>query len=182
MQGAARWPLATRYGQPSQSDASAPWLTLPRVGVLLAVYATLRLLMERLEPNAAVLALNVATAESALAWLAALGTPLAREGSLLLHGRGWVTEVHATCTALLPAALLCVAMAMHPRATVARRCIGMLCGVACVVLVNQCRLVGVIWVGVHAPHWFDAAHGWVAPMVLVAATVASFLAWARTVR
>ena len=57
-----------------------------------------------------------------------------------------------------------------------------LAGVACVVLVNQCRLVGVIWVGVHAPHWFDAAHGWVAPMVLVAATVASFLAWARTVR
>jgi len=179
---AARRPSAMGRAQPGGSGASAPWLTGVGAGVLVAVYAALRLLLERSEPGAAVLAVNLATAGSALSWLAALGTPLARDGTLLLHAQGFVAEVHATCTALLPAALLCVAVALHPRASPARRFIGMLCGVVCVVLVNQFRLVGVIWVGVHAPPWFELAHGWAAPVALVTATAAFVVVWARTVR
>jgi len=150
--------------------------------VLLAIFAGLRLVLEWPADDLHLAALNAATADAALAWLAAAGVSLVREGPLVMHAQGFVTEVHQTCTALLPAALLVAAVAMHRSARPGQKLAGMLLGVAVVAFVNQCRLVGVIWVGVHAPDLFPAVHGWLAPASLVALTTAYVLAWARAVR
>jgi exosortase/archaeosortase family protein len=150
--------------------------------VLLAIFAGLRWVLEWQAHDLHLVALNATTADVALAWLAAAGVSLVREGPLVMHAQGFVAEVHQTCTALLPAALLVAAIAMHRGARPGQKLAGMLLGVAFVAFVNQCRLVGVIWVGVHAPELFPAVHGWLAPAWLVALTAAYGLAWARTVR
>jgi exosortase/archaeosortase family protein len=153
-----------------------------RVSVLVALFALLHTLLERPALDAPLFALNVATAEAARAWLALVGVALGRDGTLLLHAQGFATDVHQVCTALLPAALLAVAIALHAHARVAHKFLGVLLGVAVVALVNQCRLVAVIWVGVQAPALFGLVHGWLAPAALVALTTAYGWAWARAVR
>jgi len=107
---------------------------------------------------------------------------LVRDGTLVLHAQGFATEVHQVCTALLPAVLLGAAIAMHPRARAGHKLAGVLLGAAVVVLVNQCRLVGVIWVGVQAPALFGLVHDGFAPIGLVALTTAYGWAWARAAR
>ncbi len=149
---------------------------------LVVLFALLHTLLERPALDAPLLALNAATADAAMAWLALAGVTLVREGTLVLHAQGFATEVHQVCTALLPTALLAAGIATHPHGSVGRKALGMLLGAAVVVLVNQCRLVGVIWVGVQAPALFGVVHGWLAPAALLALTTAYGWAWARAVR
>jgi exosortase/archaeosortase family protein len=153
----------------------------PRVAALLVLYLLLHQLLDLPAQTLHLVALNEATADLALAWLAAAGVPLVREGSLVMHAQGFVTEVHQTCTALLPAALLLAAIALH-HARPAQKLVGMLLGVGVVTLLNQCRLVGVIWVGVQAPALWPVVHGGLAPAAMVALTITYALAWARVVR
>jgi exosortase/archaeosortase family protein len=153
-----------------------------RVAVLVALFALLHTLLEHPALDAPLFALNVATAEAARTWLALVGVVLAREGTLLLHAQGFATEVHQVCTALLPGVLLAAGIAMHWHGRAGARLLGLLAGVAVVVLVNQCRLVAVVWVGVQAPALFGVVHGWLAPAALVALTTAYGWAWARAVR
>lgn len=158
-----------------------PWLSGRRAAALLVAYLLLRRLLEQPAEALHLVALNALTADVALAWLAAAGLPLLREGPLVMHAGGFVTEVHQTCTALLPAAWLLAAIALHP-ARPAPKLAGMLLGLLLVTLLNQCRLVGVIWVGVQAPALFALVHDGLAPAALIALTLAYGLAWARWVR
>ena len=153
-----------------------------RVAVLVLLFALLHSLLERAALDAPLLSLNVATAEAARIWLALAGVVLTREGTLLLHAQGFATDVHQVCTALLPAVLLAAGIAMHWHGRAGARLLGLLVGVALVVLVNQCRLFLVIWVGVQAPALFGVVHEWLAPAALVALTTAYGWAWARVVQ
>ena len=157
------------------------WLSGRHAAALLGLYLLLRLLLEQPAEALHLVALNAATADVALAWLDGIGVHLVREGSLVIHAGGFVTEVHQSCTALLPAALLLAAIALHP-ARSAPRLAGMLLGLVLVTLLNQCRLVGVIWVGVQAPALFPLVHDGLAPAALVALTLGYGLAWARWAR
>lgn len=173
---------ATPRVSPSPAARTGPvpeWLGPQRALVLLALYAVVRLWLDGPAPLAVLAALNTFTADLGAAWLAALGTPMWRDGVLLTNGRGFAVEVHATCTALLPVLLLSLAIALHPSARVADKLSGILLGAMVVVLVNQARLVGVIWVGVHVPALFDSVHGVLAPVLLVALTSGYAAVWAR---
>ncbi len=152
-----------------------------RFAALVLLFLLLHAVLEWPALDAPLFALNAATADAARAWLAALGVPLTRDGTLVRHATGFVTEVHQVCTLLLPAALLAAGIAMHPHGSLGRKLAGVMLGVLVVALVNQCRLVGVIWVGVALPQWFDAVHGALAPAVLLALTTAYGWAWARGV-
>ena len=174
----ARAPALPASPAPALQAGALAW----RVAVLVVLFALLHSLLERPALDAPLLALNVATAEAARIWLALAGVVLTRDGTLLLHAQGFATEVHQVCTALLPAVLLAVGIAMHWHGRVGARLLGLLVGVALVVLVNQCRLFVVIWVGVQAPALFGVVHGWLAPAALVALTTAYGWAWARVVR
>jgi exosortase/archaeosortase family protein len=156
--------------------------TACRIATLVLLFVALHTLLEWPVLDRPLLALNTATADAAIAWLAAAGVPLLREGTMVMHARGFVTEVHQVCTALLPAALLAAGIAMHPHGRPGQKAAGMLLGVAVVALVNQCRLAGVIWVGVQAPEFFSAVHGWLAPAWLLALTTGYGWAWTLTVR
>ena len=152
-----------------------------RVAALVLLCAALHALLQWPALDQPLFALNAATADGVIATLALAGVPLAREGTLLMHARGFATEVHQVCTLLLPAAVLAAGIAMHPRGSIAHKLMGALLGVAVVALVNQGRLVGVIWVGVQAPSLFGTVHEWLAPAALVALTTAYGWAWARVV-
>lgn len=164
-----------------------PLATAPGVGVawrgavLATLFCLLHTLLEQPALDALLFPLNTATADAATAWLALAGVALVRDGTLLLHAHGFATEVHQVCTALLPATLLAVGIAMHPRAGAGHKLLGILWGTAVVVLVNQCRLVGVIWVGVQAPSLFGLVHGWLAPAALLGLTLGYAWAWACVV-
>ena len=170
--------FAPRPPVPFPVDGSA---TVHRIAVLLLLFLVLHTLLEWPALDRPLFALNAATADAAIAWLALAGVPLLREGTMVIHAQGFVTEVHQVCTALLPAALLAVGIAMHPHGSAPDKLVGVLLGVLVVALVNQCRLVGVIWVGVQASQWFSAVHEWLAPAWLVALTTAYGWAWTRTV-
>ena len=160
------------------------WRSSPFVAwvVLVALFVVLHRVLEWQALDAPLLGLNVITADAALAWLAAADVPLLREGTLVMHAQGFVAEVHQTCTLLLPAALLAAAIAMHAHGTCRQKLWGMLLGTAVVALLNQARLVGVFWVGVKAPEWFDAVHSGWAPAALMGLIAAYGSAWAGTVR
>jgi exosortase/archaeosortase family protein len=168
-------------GPPRAGAAGERGLAL-RVATLVALCLLLHSLLEWPALDAPLFALNAATADGAIAWLALAGVALVRDGTLVLHAQGFATEVHQVCTALLPAALLAAVIAMYPRASAGHKLAGMLLGVAVVALVNQCRLVGVIWVGVQAPALFGLVHDWIAPIVLVALTTAYGGAWVQAAR
>jgi len=153
-----------------------PWVF---AAVLLCLYGGLQVLLEGPVPALQTTALSLATADVAVGLLSVLDLPLVRQGLLLLHADGFVTEVHATCTALVPAALLVAAIALHRGTRPGQKLAGMLGAVALVVLVNQVRLVGVIWVGVNVPVLFPLVHGWLAPIALIAFGAAYWLAWVR---
>lgn len=116
-----------------------------------------------------------ATAALAQSALALLGTPLVRQGELLRHAGGFAAQVDLSCTALWPAMMLslalCVAGALRRAAPL--RLAGFVAGgIGVIALVNQLRLVGVIWVGVHAPAHFEWVHVAAGPLLLVAAGAA----------
>ena len=160
---------------------AAGWMSGARFAALVLMFLALHALLEWPALDAPLFGLNAATADVAIAWLSLVSVSLVREGTMVLHAQGFVTEVHQVCTLLLPAALLTAGIAMHPHGRVGDKLAGMLLGVALVAVVNQCRLVGVIWVGVMAPDLFGAVHGWLAPAWLVALTTAYGWVWSRTV-
>jgi exosortase/archaeosortase family protein len=165
--------------RPRHRGAGGP--TARRAAVLAALFVALHALLQWRALDGPLFTLNTATADAAMAWLAAMGLTLTRDGTLVAHAGGFVTDVHQLCTLLLPAAVLAAGIAMHPHGRAGAKLAGALVGVAVVAVVNQCRLVGVIWVGVRAPDVLGLAHGWLAPAWLVALTLAYGWAWSRTV-
>lgn len=117
-------------------------------------------------------ALREATAAAAQWMLAALGTPVLRQGEWLQHAGGFTAEVHLDCTALWPAVVLVsllVLFGSQARVGVPRLVRASAWGVGVVALVNQLRLVGTVWLGVHAPAHWTFVHEVMGPLALVAA-------------
>lgn len=116
--------------------------------------------------------LREATAAAAQWLLAALGTPVQRHGEWLRHAGGFTAEVHLDCTALWPAVVLVsllVLFGTQARVGVPRLVRASAWGVGVVALVNQVRLVGTVWLGVHAPAHWTFVHEVMGPLALVAA-------------
>lgn len=111
--------------------------------------------------------------------LARLDTPLAWQGDLLRHEGGFAAQVDLSCTALGPAALLALALVVAGalrRLAPHRLAAALALGIVLVALVNQLRLVAVLWVGVHAPAHFEWVHVALGPLALVAVGTAVVLA------
>ncbi|MCK7509502.1 MAG: exosortase/archaeosortase family protein [Desulfobacterales bacterium] len=151
-----RWPLVS-----VSAALAALWLALlaAPVTVVLAPLAAL-------------------TAAMTAHMLAALGLPVVRELTVLTHAGGFACEIDTACTALVPAVLLGAALLASRRSWPARLA-GVAAGIAGLVLVNQLRLVSLVWIGVYAPGWFDLAHLWLWPPLLALAAVGHGLAWWR---
>lgn len=120
-------------------------------------------------------ALQWATTLVAQAMLAWLGTPMSWQGDQLGHASGFVAQLHGDCTAWWPALGLLIALggfgalAQVP----ARRLVpGAAAGVLVMALINQARLVAVLWTGVHTPALFGWMHEVLGPLMLVAAGAA----------
>jgi exosortase/archaeosortase family protein len=126
--------------------------------------------------EAALTPLGALTARTTAALLASLGLPVVVQGSVLVHGGGFACAVGLGCTALTPAALLAAAILSQPLAWAARIA-GAAAGAVLVAGVNQLRLAGLVWLGVFEPGWFEAAHLFLGPMVLVLACAAFAAAW-----
>jgi len=118
----------------------------------------------------------------AQAAVGALGTPLALQGDLLRHAGGFAVQVGLECTALIPALVLVAVLAAFGwmgRTSPSRLVRAMLFSVAVITLINQLRLVGVIWVGVHAPQHFAWVHEVLGPLLMIAVGAAIVAATVR---
>jgi exosortase/archaeosortase family protein len=104
-----------------------------------------------------------------------------REAATLFHAGGFACEIDVACTALIPAVLLAAPMAVL-RATPRARLMGIILGTLLVVLVNQLRLVSLVWLGVHAPGYFDVAHNLLWPVLLILTGSGYGLIWLRATR
>lgn len=111
---------------------------------------------------------TAAGAQTSLSWL---GTPLSWQGDRLAHANGFVAQVHADCTAAWPALWLMAALVIFgvPAQVPWRRlAAAAVLGAFAMVVVNQLRLVAVLWTGVHAPELFAWVHELLGPLLLVA--------------
>jgi exosortase/archaeosortase family protein len=111
---------------------------------------------------------TAAVAQTLLSWL---GTPLTWQGDRLAHANGFVAQMHADCTAAWPALSLLVALlvfGVQARTPSRRLAVAATVGVLAIIVVNQLRLVAVLWTGVHAPALFAWVHELLGPLLLVA--------------
>ncbi len=124
---------------------------------------------------------TVLTAQWTAFMLTAIGLPVMREAATLVHVGGFACEIDVACTALIPAALLAASMAVV-RATPRAHLMGITIGVLLVVLVNQLRLVSLVWLGIHAPGYFDATHNLLWPALLILTIGGYGFIWLRATR
>lgn len=124
---------------------------------------------------------TVLTAQWTAFMLAAIGLPVMREAATLAHASGFACEIDVACTALIPAVLLAASMAVV-RATPRAHLMGIMIGALLVVLVNQLRLVSLVWLGIHAPGYFDVAHNLLWPALLILTIGGYGLIWLRATR
>jgi exosortase/archaeosortase family protein len=131
---------------------------------------------------AAVLApLNVLTAQLTSAMLAVVGLPVARDAVVLTHASGFACEIYHACTAFTPVVLLAAAILPWP-ASWRARLLGVVVGAAFLMVLNQLRLISLVWLGVYAPQFFDFVHFWLWHAVLIAATAGYWLGWVKAAR
>jgi len=122
--------------------------------------------------------LNILTAQASAAFLAAIGLPVTQELTRLTHSSGFSCEIDASCTALVPALLLAAAI-LGWRASWRARLIGVVVGVGALLIINQLRLVSLVWLGVQAPAWFELTHVWLWPATLLFVTAGYWYVWTR---
>ena len=155
-----------------------PWWLAGSLGVLLA-----GLWVMQIHPPAGGLfaPFTVLTAQLTAFMLAAIGLPVMREAATLVHAGGFACEIDVACTALIPAVLLAASMGLL-RATPRAHLMGIMFGVLLVVLVNQWRLVSLVWLGVYVPGYFDVAHNLLWRALLILTGSGYGLIWLRATR
>lgn len=124
---------------------------------------------------------NEPTARLTAAMLYAVGLPVLSEGTVISHAGGFASEIGSGCTALIPALLLAAAVLGWPASRRARF-IGVVGGTAWMVVLNQVRLVSLVWIGVHDPGFFGIAHDGLWPVLLLLAGVVYWAGWAKAAR
>jgi exosortase/archaeosortase family protein len=95
-------------------------------------------------------------------------------------GRASLT-VAKNCDAMDVNILYVAAVVAFP-APWARRALGLVAGLAALVVVNVLRITTLYFVEVHAPGAFEVVHAEVWPLALVLLAVGAFLAWTRWAR
>lgn len=123
-----------------------------------------------------VVALRTLTAVATVHMLSALGMPIVLEDLVLTHAGGFACAIDAGCTALVPVALVSAALLTSARSWGARLT-GLLGAVVWLALVNQLRLVSLMWIGVDAPTWFDVVHAWLWPPLFATAAFGYAAVW-----
>jgi len=122
--------------------------------------------------------LNLLTAQASATMLELSGLPVTQEQTRLSHTGGFSCEIDYACTALIPVLLLAAAI-LAWRSTWRARLTGILGGAMLLLILNQLRLVSLIWLGVHAPAWFEMAHVWLWPALLLTSVAGYWYAWVR---
>lgn len=122
--------------------------------------------------------LNLLTAQASATMLELSGLPVTQEQTRLSHAGGFSCEIDYACTALIPVLLLAAAI-LAWRSTWRARLAGVVGGALMLLLLNQLRLVSLVWLGVHAPTWFEAAHVWLWPGLLLLAATGYWYLWMR---
>lgn len=140
-----------------------PWWLAGSLGVVLAGLWVMQI---HLPAGGLFAPFTVLTAQLTASMLAAIGLPVMREAATLAHAGGFACEIDVACTALIPATLLAASMAVV-RATPRAHFTGIMIGALLMVLVNQLRLVSLVWLGVHAPGYFDMVHNLLWPALLI---------------
>lgn len=109
--------------------------------------------------------------------LHALGTEATTAGPEIRSAR-FSMQVVRGCDALDPAALLVAAMVAFPSSWLAKL-VGVLAGVATVLVVNVVRMVSLFYIGLHFPRVFDVVHVEVWPTAIMLLALFVFLVWVR---
>jgi exosortase H (IPTLxxWG-CTERM-specific) len=150
---------------------------LPLGGVLAGLWTI------ELHPAAASLfaPLNLLTAHLTAVMLDLLGLPVVREAVVLTHAGGFACEIYDACTVFTPVVLLAAAILPYP-ASWRARLLGVLVGAAFLVVLNQLRLISLVWLGVYAPQFFDFVHFWLWHALLIVATAGYWLGWVKAAR
>jgi len=105
-----------------------------------------------------------------------LGESSVLDGATLRsHGEAIIT-VEPGCTGFDYSWFLAAAIAAFP-ATIIRRGIGIVAGVAILLLLNIARVSSLYWVGVHHPEHFALVHEQLWAVVLNIATICLMVAW-----
>ena len=153
---------------------------MPRLGGSLAL-ALMGLWMVQVysqQMDMVLMPLNLMTAQASAAMLSGMGFPMVQEQTLLTHAAGFSGDIDYACTALIPATLLAAAILPWP-ASWQWRLMGVLVGTALVILLNQLRIVSLVFLGVRESAWFDVAHLWLWPVALMLVTVSYWYGWTR---
>ena len=166
--------MSTLYASSNHSRVVA-------VGLALAVVATVLWAQIYPQVDALFIPLNLLTAQASATMLEFSGLPVTQEQTRLSHAGGFSCEIDYACTALIPVLLLAAAI-LAWRSTWRARLAGILGGAMLLLILNQLRLVSLVWLGVHAPAWFEMAHVWLWPGLLLAAASGYWYVWARALR
>lgn len=153
---------------------------MPRLGGSLAV-ALMGLWMVQAyaqQMDRVLMPLNLMTAQASATMLSAMGFPMVQALTRLTHAGGFSCDIDYACTALIPATLLAAAILPWP-APWQWRLMGVLVGTVLVILLNQLRIVSLVFLGVLESTWFDVAHIWLWPVALILLTVSYWYAWTR---
>lgn len=151
------------------------------VATLAVVLAGLWLVQIYPQADALFNPLNILTAEVSASLLAAIGLPVTQELTRLTHASGFSCEIDSACTAFAPVVLLTAAI-LGWRAPRRWQLVGVLMGAVVLSLINQLRLVSLVWLGVQAPAWLDLAHLWLWPAALLFVIAGYWYVWARAQR
>lgn len=117
------------------------------------------------------------TARICVAVLHAFRTEATAAGQIIRSAR-FSMQVVRGCDALDPAALLVAAMVAFPSSWRAKL-VGVLAGVATVLVVNVVRIVSLFYIGVHFPRVFEVVHVEVWPTAIMFLALFVFLVWVR---
>jgi exosortase/archaeosortase family protein len=106
--------------------------------------------------------------------------PAVRVSGSEIFGR-YSLSIVKDCDAMDVNILLAAAVVSFP-ASIGRRAIGIIAGLALVMLANLTRICALYFIGTLAPHAFEFAHRELFPLVLVLLAGTFFLMWARSAR
>jgi len=145
--------------------------------VFLGVYFALLALLALSERSAVGRAAVVATARTTVWTLRLLGVAAVSSGSEI-QAPGTRIEVIFECTAFFALSIFLSGVVAFPAPRLAKLK-GLAIGLPAIFLLNEARLISLMYVHDLAPRWYEALHLVVWPVTLVLAVAVGWFAWAR---
>jgi exosortase/archaeosortase family protein len=168
--------------RPKITETEWPSRVWARIACTTGVFAITAILADRSAACVqALVPVCIMTARSIAQILSWLGMDSHREMATLIHLGGFGYEIGFTCTGIIPAGLLAIAI-LAAGGGVRARVWGAAIGAVGVLLLNLVRLVSLFYIGVLAPRFFAAVHSIVWQALTVLFVVGFFYAWKSKVR